>query len=276
VDPDWAPIQEAAAAQVWRDILRPLAAELRRQAGELAAPMVAHLQAELPEVMPDAQSAAENAVSVEETIRSLALMIERGDDPHVVELPASAIAFARAGVHRQVPLTALMRNYRIGQQLIWQWFFDRIVAHTEDAARQATAVELISNWIFTYVDAAVTRAEQVYEVQREQWLRSAQASRDEAITAILSGAERDPRQASRRLRYELSRDHIGVVAVTVASADEDGDPHSLLSETVTALAAAVSADPPLIFPSGVTTCLGWISRARRSGSAIRPVSSTPM
>jgi DNA-binding PucR family transcriptional regulator len=261
VDVEWAAVSEPAEAQVWREVLRPVAADLRGQARELAARIVRQMQAQLPDVMPDAETVAENTVSAEETLRSLAQVIERGADPRAVELPASTIAFAHAGVHRQIPLTAVLRTYRIGHEQIWQWFFDHIVARTDDAQRRATATSLMSHWTFAFVDAAVTRAEQTYEVERERWLRSALASRGEAIAAILAGTERDTRRASQRLRYELARAHIGIAAA-VEQADEDSDPQSLLSETISALAATVSADP-LVFPSGVTTCMAWISRARR-------------
>ena len=262
VEVEWAAVAEPAAAQVWREVLRPLAAELRGKARELAAWMVHEMQGHLRALMPDAEAIAENIASAEAAIRAVAQGIERGSDPRAVELPPSTISFVRTGVRRNVPLTLLLRNLRIGHEVVWQWFFDRIVARNDDAQSQATATSLMSHWTFAFVDAVVSRAEQTYEVERERWLRSAHASRGEAITAILAGTERDPRRASRRLRYEVARAHIGIAAA-VEKADEDSDPQSLLSETVSALAATVSADQPLVFPSGVSACMAWISRSRR-------------
>ncbi len=262
MDVEWAPIREPAEAQVWREVIRPLAAELHDTRTMPRPRMVQLMRADLPDVMPDAEAAADNEVSTEETLRSLAQMIERECAPDVVTLPPSTVAFARAGMQRQVPLTVLMRSYRVGHELVWQWFYERILASTDDGATRATATRLITTWLFGFIDATVTLAEQAYEVERERWLRSAHASRGEAITAILAGTEHDGRRASRRLRYELNRDHVGIAA-TADKGDDDSDPQSLLAEAVGGLAAAVSADPPLVFPSGVTTCLAWLSRARR-------------
>jgi PucR C-terminal helix-turn-helix domain/GGDEF-like domain len=262
VEVEWAAVAEPAATQVWREVLRPLAAELRGEARGLAAWMVREMQGHLRALMPDAEALAENTASAEAAILAVAQGIERGADPRAVELPASTIAFVRTGVRRNVPLPLLLRNFRIGHELVWQWFFDHIVARNDDAQSQAAATSLMSQWTFAFVDAGVTRAEQTYEVERERWLRSAHASRGEAITAILAGTEGDIRRASRRLRYELARAHIGIAAA-VEKADEDSDPQSLLAETVSALAATVSADQPLVLPSGVSACMAWISRSRR-------------
>ena len=88
MDDEWAAIREPAEAQVWREVIRPLAAELHGHAHDVATGMVQLMQADLPDVMPDAEAAADNEVSTEETLRSLAQMIERDSAPEVVDTAA--------------------------------------------------------------------------------------------------------------------------------------------------------------------------------------------
>ena len=153
-------------------MLVPIAAEMRAAAAELSAQSVARMRAELPQLLPDEQMVTEHLVSTEAGLRQLAQVIEAGADPRRVELPPSTIAIARAVVQQQVSLADLMRNYRLAQELVWQWMHARIAAAEPDPADLAKAIELATGWIFGYVDGALVRVEQIYESEREAWLRA--------------------------------------------------------------------------------------------------------
>lgn len=241
--------------------MRPVGAELRAEAPRLTQSMVTRMQTALPAVMPDAQTVAENAVSTEQTIDALADGLTKGIDPRRLELPSATVAFAEAGVHRQVSPSQLVRAYRLGHEYIWQWCFERIALRCKDTAALRTATELFTSWTFAYADTAITRVEEAVEAERERWLRSALAARGAAITAIISGEERSQNRASSRLRYALAHDHLGLAAA-VLNHHGDDDPQEGLSRAVTRLAAIVDADAHLAHPTGVTTCVAWISRAR--------------
>lgn len=261
VPPAWEPLQDPDVERVWRAVLQPAAADLLAQAHDVAARLVADMQGSLPDVLPDVQTAAENILSTEQTLEALARIIEAGADPSQVELPSATIAFAMAGVHRQVRSAALVRSYRIGHEWLWQWMFRRVVGRCPDTADLATAAALLSRWTFAYIDAASTQAEAALEVERERWMRSDLADRAAAISGIVRGEEVNAQRASTRLRYELGRHHIGVLAATGVGVDSD-DPQRILSRALAALGAAVGAEGTLIHCTGVTTCQAWISRAR--------------
>ena len=171
----WPVAEDAGAERVWRQVLVPIAAEMRAAAAELSAQSVARMRAELPQLLPDEQMVTEHLVSTEAGLRQLAQVIEAGADPRRVELPPSTIAIARAVVQQQVSLADLMRNYRLAQELVWQWMHARIAAAEPDPADLAKAIELATGWIFGYVDGALVRVEQIYESEREAWLRGAAA-----------------------------------------------------------------------------------------------------
>lgn len=255
----WEPLLEPDAEKVWEQLLRPIAAELRLCAGELAERAVARVQTEMPVLFPDPQSVTENRVSTEAGIRQLADIIDVAGDPRAVELPAPTLAIARIGVQRQIPLASLMRFYRVTQELLWQWMWDRITAAAADQTQQAAALRLATKFMFGYVDAALNRAEQVYEAEREIWLRNTAAVRTDAIDDILMRRERDHQRASKRLRYDVNRHHVGAVA-WVDSVPADRDAQRSLTEALTLLAREMGGETTLIHPAGSLVAFGWLSR----------------
>ncbi|WP_063037142.1 PucR family transcriptional regulator [Nocardia pseudovaccinii] len=57
---EWPPAREPTGQRAWRDVLRPVAVEMTATAGDLAQRAVARMQAECPELYPDAQTVEEN------------------------------------------------------------------------------------------------------------------------------------------------------------------------------------------------------------------------
>lgn len=255
----WPVAEDAGAERVWRQVLVPIAAEMRAAAAELSAQSVARMRIELPQLLPDEQMVTEHLVSTEAGLRQLAQVIEAGADPRRVELPPSTIAIARAVVQQQVSLADLMRNYRLAQELVWQWMHARIAAAEPDPADLAKAIELATGWIFGYVDGALVRVEQIYESEREAWLRGAAAARSAAVDDILAERERDPHRASIRLRYDINRPHLGLLA-WVDDVPDDGDAQALLGKVIAEVAAAAGADSHVVHPVGSLAVAGWVSR----------------
>jgi DNA-binding PucR family transcriptional regulator len=255
----WEPLREPDAERVWKELLRPIVAEMRMCTAELAEQAVARMQIEMPALFPDPHSVKENVVSTEAGIRQLADIIDVGGDPRDVELPAPTSAIARAGVQRQLPLASLMRFYRVAHELMWQWMWERVTASAVDQLQQAAALRLASSFMFGYVDTAMNRAEQAYEAEREIWLRNTAAARTDAIDDILSQRERDQQRASKRLRYDVNRQHVGAIA-WVDSVPEDRDAQTSLAEALTILARELGGETILIHPAGAFAASGWLSR----------------
>ncbi|RUP05092.1 MAG: PucR family transcriptional regulator [Mycobacterium sp.] len=263
--PTWEPFREPGAERVWETLLRPIASELRTCATELAALAVARVQAEMPALVPAPQAVEENVVSTAASLRQLADIIDLGGDPHDAELPAPTRAVARGAVQRQIPLASLMRFYRVTHELVWQWMWDRITATGADQAHQAAALRLATSWMFGYVDAALNLAEQAYEAEREAWLRNTAAARADAIEDILAQRERDQQRASKRLRYDVNRHHVGAVA-WVEAVQEDADVQAALSEALGVIARELGGETILVHPVGPLSAFGWISHQSALGT----------
>ena len=274
---DWPPVREPGAQRVWRDVLQPIAAQMRRAAAELTERTVSHIQAEAPELLPDAQIIEEARGGTEESLRQLAQLIELGADPRQVEPPPSTLAFIRSAVWRQVPLADNMRFYRLAQEQVWQWFFARITVACRDPVDLATALELTTRFLFAFVDSATVRVDEAYEVERETWLRGAAAARADAIEDILADRERDGSAASKRLRYDVGRHHLGVIA-WLEHVPETGDALSLLNESISHVARSFAAESSITQPSGSLVVAAWFSSHRAfptDGMAILENGSRP-
>ena len=224
----------------------------------MAGRIVDRYQSELPKVVPDASAVAEQLASVEASLRQIAQCIELGDDPRRLDLTPATAAIGRSGAQRNIPLNDLFRSVRLAQELTWQWLFDRITASSA-AAEQPRALDLATNWLFAYVDAVLVQAERLYEIEREAWLRGAAAARAAAVDDILTEREDDPQRASKRLRYDINRHHVGIGTWLEATRD-DQDAQTTLAEALAQLTHAVSAQSTLVHPAGSMAIAAWLSR----------------
>ncbi|WP_309231317.1 helix-turn-helix domain-containing protein [Nocardia sp. SYP-A9097] len=254
----WTPVIPVAAQRVWQEILRPIARELRASASTLTDRAVDRMLTELPGLFPDAQAAEESRGSILAHILQLADTLEHASDPRRFALPESGLSLIRSRVRRQVPLSEIMRLYRMAQERVWQWMFAGITTAAHDATELSMAVDLATGWLFAYTDGAMIRAERAYEVEREGWMRSAAAEQSAAIADILAERERDAAQASTRLRYEVNRHHLAV-SVWLERAPEGGDAQSLLGGAFAEIARRVGAESTLTHHPGALVLAGWVS-----------------
>lgn len=260
MDPEWAPVRDDAAAQrVWQEVLRPIAAELIDGSAELAGEVLDRIRTEQPQLMPESQFVEGLPAGIESSIRQFAQIVEAGADPRGLGLPAEAIALGRARMMQKVPLAFLIRSYRLGQDTLWEWLFGRITSSASDAGEQAAALQLATSWLFAYIDSALALTEEIYEGEREAWLRSAAAARTTAIDDVLSERERDVQRAAKKLRYDLNRHHV-CVAVWLEATPEDVDAQRVLAEVAAAVGRATSAESTMTQPVGPLSISAWLSR----------------
>ncbi|WP_328359036.1 helix-turn-helix domain-containing protein [Mycobacterium sp. NBC_00419] len=260
MDPEWAPVRDDAAAQrVWQQVLRPIAAELINGSAELARDVLDRIRTEQPQLMPESQFLEGQPAGIESSIRQFAQIVEAGADPRGMGLPAEAIALGRARMMQKVPLAFLIRSYRLGQDTLWEWLFGRITSSASNAGEQAAALQLATSWLFAYIDSALALTEEIYEVQREAWLRSAAAARTAAIDDVLNERERDAQRAAKKLRYDLNRHHV-CAAIWLEATPEDDDAQRLLADVAAVVGRAVSADSTMAQPVGPLSISAWLSR----------------
>src|SRR4051794_11501215 len=160
--------------------------------------------------------------------------------------PSQAVAFARELARRNVPMSELARTYRVVQHAMWRVGVDEIRRQVDGGRAIAQAVEDLTDATFATGEVLMSRALERYAVERDQWVRSADALRRETVQALLDGDALDLDTASARLRYDLRRAHIGFVVWS------DGE-----GVGAEAAAAALGGSGALLIPIGPQAVAGW-------------------
>lgn len=180
---------------------------------------------------------------------NIAIVIEIAEgtvSPADLDPPPQATAFARELARRNVPVVDLGHAYRVAQQALWRWAVGEVHARIDDPAQVAESVEGLTSAVFATGDVLITRVMERYAVERERWLRSADAVRRATVQELLQGGPVDAEAASRRLRYQLRQEHEGFV---VWAEDASAPPEQA--------AAAVGGGRALVVPVSVGVIAGW-------------------
>ncbi len=257
VEPQWSRARNEAQRRAWEQVLRPAAAELATRAREMSVDVTRSIGQSLGDLLADPEAFEANRASTEASIVGFAQILEQGADPAAASLGAATLAYAQEGAQRGIPLTILIRSYRLGHAAAWERFVAVIAAHATNAEDQATATELCSAWLFAYVDAALCVAEDFYSAERERWVRSTAAIHAETIDTILAGAPIDAALASRRLGYELDRQHTSAIAWLQAH-EEGRDAYAAMEAAIRDVRERLEAKRALVHPLGTLSMAAWI------------------
>lgn len=261
VEIGWEPAREGEGQRLWADVIAPLARRLEASADELAPGVVARIAESVPELTPDDETAELQSASTRASLRDVAGLLARAGDPRSAVLPQATVALGHVSAHRNIGLTPLFRSYRLGHEILWQWFVDQIAAE-QPAEIHAPAAQYLAPWIFAYVDRVISLVEEVYETERDAWMRSSLAIRSEIIGAVMAGRETNAQRASERLRYDLMAHHLGVVAwVPEDAGGPDLDElQRQVSVAMRQLAEALGTRQPLTLAEGSHLSMGWLTR----------------
>ena len=160
--------------------------------------------------------------------------------------PPQALVFARELARRNVEVAELGRAYRLAQHALWRWAIGEARARISDGDALAAAIEGLSDAAFVTGDILSTMMMERYATEREQWRRSADAVRLDAVRRVLAGDVPDPSAVSGQLGYRLVQEH---QAFVVWAEQEDANP-----EHVAALVGGAAA---LVLPLGAGLIGGW-------------------
>jgi DNA-binding PucR family transcriptional regulator len=259
MEPAWVGAQGETERRLWSTVLQPAAADLVEHAAEISDAVVTFISERLVDLLRTAEALEANRASTEASIRDFAEILRSGADPaDSAGLGSATLDYVVDGAQHGVPLTVLLRSYRLGHAATYQHLNAILAQHAADADELNRATELCSAWMFAYVDAALGLIEGVYTTERERWLRSAAASQTETISTILTGQPIDIEVASRRLRHEVSRVHVGAIA-WVDTHEEGRNTLTLLEAAIRDIAAAIGNQRPLIQPTGTLSVAAWVS-----------------
>ncbi|MEV4178340.1 helix-turn-helix domain-containing protein [Nonomuraea sp. NPDC049709] len=180
-------------------------AEVSRDVGE-------HNIAEIPELRGDPSVTKMLQASVAENVATLLHIFENDIPLDNIEGPAAASEQARRLAQRGVPLSALIRAYRIGHWRFLQWCLDELDRQGDGDKLSSAATRRMLQVSFGYIDQVTQHLVVVYQHERDHWLLSQTAARAARVRDILAEKNVDLDWAEPALGYRLRQNHLGLVA----------------------------------------------------------------
>jgi DNA-binding PucR family transcriptional regulator len=172
-------------------------------------------------------------------------------------LPVAGADLCRTLARRGVDVGVVFKLFRTGHTHFWDSIMDLAEARIADAGLRMrvlhVAWERLSRWMDSTIDGLV----QVYQDERDRWLRGALARRAEVVKTILEGHDIDLAHAETILGHNL---RYYQTAFTVRATERESPGSELDLEGLAGdLAAALGGARAFTVPSGANGLWGWVA-----------------
>jgi DNA-binding PucR family transcriptional regulator len=216
------------------------------------------IHAELRDVDADPELRASTYASTDSVLRLIVDLSRTGRPPREALPPPAAVDYAREFVRRGLSLDSLLRAYHIGHATFFRRWAAMAHETVTDPHELTEAIELGADWTFDYVETLSDGLVQRYGEERERWVRSAAAVRSQVIDALLAGEHIDPERASRRLGYELGRNHLAFMIWSDAPHERGDIALAMIERAALQLVSSLGMATPLLVPRARLCVAGWI------------------
>ncbi len=224
---------------------------------DVIAGLVAMTEAEIAQLEHDEPLHGLLEASITENIVTALHVIINRIDPRTVDAPASAVSYARRLAQRDVPLSALLRAYRLGHARSLDLVLGEAVrlGLPDPAGTVITLVGLSS----AYVDRVCDQIGRVYEEERERWVGTRGMLRQYWVNQLLDNPRVDLRQAEAALGHRLSGHHMAVEGWLHGTAATT-DPTAVFDRLAAVLSAVLRADGrPLLIHTDEADARIWLT-----------------
>jgi DNA-binding PucR family transcriptional regulator len=185
--------------------------------------------------------------------------------PEALAAPPEALRFAASVLHRGIDTAELIQAYRVGQNLAWSWWMERLAAHlTGESEVLIEALQVSSERMFSYVDAAIDQQVRLWEEERRRWLGRAVALRADAVRRVLRGEPLAPDEVTQALDYRIDRPLLAAILWVHAPPATAEAAIGRLEALADSMALALGADRALLVPAGASSLWAWFPAERHS------------
>ncbi|MHB1504627.1 MAG: PucR family transcriptional regulator [Acidimicrobiales bacterium] len=199
--------------------------------------------------------------SIAGNVENILYSLQYGITVDRIEPPSAALEYARRLAQRGVPVNALVRAYRLGQQYLLQVAYAESLSRGDDQHVQSLAYEKIVTVTFDYIDWISQQVVVVYENERECWLADRQTLRRARIEALITGTDLDAGADIDSLEhvigYRLRSWHLAAVIWV----DETGARHDQLRQfagVINAIAEKIATNAPLVVARDRANAWAWL------------------
>lgn len=248
-----------APSHATRALVDVVLEEMSRDLDEISADLADAIHHSLSELDDDLRTWT--GQSVRANLGLAVTMLRETTAPSSAVAPPEALGYAREYVRRGLDLALLQRAYRIAQAQLLRLWLERLRGSTDDAGGFVAAIGYLSDWLFASVDEVERQLAAAYVREREQWVRGAAAMRAAEVRALLGGAPLDVAETSRRLDYELERDHVAFVVFGDSAGGDEADAQArfaAMERLATEVCARLGGHAPLVVPQGGDRLACWV------------------
>jgi len=240
------------------ELMADVAAAVARRATVVHEDVYEVILRDIPELREDKPVLALLRSSVLSNVDTCLQVLQHQIDLADVRAPAMAVEYARRQAQRGMPLTVLLRAYRVGHTCFADWLLRELARQTDDAHMITAATLGMSQIVAGYIDQTSEEIVAAYTRERESWLRSRSAARAARIRDLLSGARIDLSTAEVTLGYRLRQYHVGVVCWTDETAGAV-DNITRLERAIREIAElAASSSDAVFIPRDESSAWAWL------------------
>ncbi|MFB6829929.1 ATP-binding SpoIIE family protein phosphatase [Streptomyces hydrogenans] len=145
-----------------------LAHEMRPRSDQWAGLLVERMRAELPELARHADLAEDALRETADHVGAFLDALEHGRDAAETQAPPAALELARGFAAAGVPLSTLLRTYRLGHAGLLQLLQEQVTRVTDDQPLANAATLLLIETGFAYVDRSSEQVVAAYQEVRDR------------------------------------------------------------------------------------------------------------
>jgi DNA-binding PucR family transcriptional regulator len=236
-----------------------VATSLNQRLAAITADMRTVLTTRIEELSEDERLVDLLGASIEGNVHNILHSLRYSIPVERIEPPSAGFEYARRLAQRGVPVNALVRAYRLGQQYLLQLAYQESLSRTIDVTIQHQAYDRIVTNTFDYIDWMSQQVVVVYEQEREQWLADRNTTRVARIEELIAGAPVDDITATEiAIGYRLRGWHLaGIIWVDETGAHRDQI--SRFTRTTTRIADQLALPAPLVIPRDRASAWIWLT-----------------
>lgn len=243
------------------ELVEAVAAALQPRLADLTGALRDRLATRIEELDGDAVIVDLLYASIEGNIENILNALRHAIALDKIEPPSAAYEYARRLAQRGVPVSALVRAYRLGQQNLLELVFAECERMDAPAAARTAAYERVVEVTFDYIDWISQRVITVYEDERERWLAERNSARVGRVDELIAGTVTDVDAAEKVLGYRLRVPHLGAV-LWVHETGAQQDQLTRFTRAAAAVAEELGASrAPLLVPHDRATAWVWFAVA---------------
>ncbi|MEU2105115.1 helix-turn-helix domain-containing protein [Nocardia sp. NPDC019255] len=194
------------------EVVRAVVSTMLRGRDQLIAELSAVMRAQVVALDSDVRLRGLFEAGTTDNLMSVLDFVQNDAAERDVHAPARALVYARTLAQRDVPLSALIRAYRVGHA----GFLDIAMRYAVELGGSDSAAAIIRmvHRSAVYIDRVCEQVGIAYEQERDRWVGSRGGLRQEWVARVLDGSADDIAQAEQVLGYPLSGRHVAVNAWT--------------------------------------------------------------